>query len=176
MRILAAAFATAIWLAAGCRTHPPLDTVPHVDLQRYSGQWFEIAHLPASFQRGCFASTAVYTPLSNGKVRVINTCRDKSFSGDERRVEGTARVADPRTNAKLKVTFFWPFEGDYWILALGDQPDYGYALVGTPDREYLWILSRVSPMDAGTYERLVAIARKLGFDVSRLERTPQPGG
>ncbi|UCE84718.1 MAG: lipocalin family protein [Deltaproteobacteria bacterium] len=157
----------------GCQTAAPLRVVPDVDLERYLGRWYEIASFPHRFQRGCVATAATYTLRDDGRIRVENQCRDGSFDAELRRAEGVAWLADPdRSTAKLKVQFFWPFRGDYWIIEL--DPDYRFAVVGHPSRNYLWILSRSRSMDAALYEDLVARAAAQGFDVSRLERTPQP--
>ena len=104
-----------------------LQTVPHVDLTRYLGRWYEIARYPTRFEKDCASDvTATYTQLSGGKVEVLNECR--KADGQVKRSKGTAGVVDKRTNAKLKVTFFWPFSGNYWIIDLA--PDYSYAVVG----------------------------------------------
>lgn len=164
--------------ASGClsttarRGLPPLRTVPHVDLARYAGTWFEIASYPQRFQAGCVASRAEYTLADGGVVRVVNRCRDRTFDGPERVVEGTARVTDPPTNARLAVTFFWPFRGDYWVVDL--DPDYRWAVVGHPSRDYLWILSRSPALEAAVYEAILARLRSQGYDTTRLRRTPQP--
>ena len=140
-------------------TAAPLTTVDHVDLQRYVGKWYEIARYPNRFQRKCQSdTTATYTLREDGKVQVANACREKD--GTMTTANGTAKVVDPKTNAKLKVTFFWPFYGDYWILGLG--PDYQYAIVGEPDRKYLWILSRTPAMDEPRIRKFCA-AWKVGI-------------
>ncbi len=145
----------------------PLPTVPHVDLDRYLGRWFEIARLPNRFERGCDAAVAEYSRLPDGKIRVVNICY--GADGKPRRtIKGVASIADPQTNAKLKVTFFWPFRGDYWVLAL--DAGYRYALVGEPRRKYLWILSRAPELDDATYASLLQHARELGFAAERVER------
>jgi len=150
---------------------PPLAVVPGVDLTRYAGKWYEIAKYPNRFQRGCVGATAEYTLSDDGtRVDVVNRCRDTD-SGKERSVRGKARVVDPATNAKLSVTFFWPFSGDYWILALGAE--YEYAVVGTPDRNYLWFLARTPSIGDDLYGRLVDLARERGFDPARIERSAQ---
>jgi apolipoprotein D and lipocalin family protein len=151
----------------------PPQTVPHVDLDRYAGTWYEIASFPHRFQRGCAATTATYEPRNDGRITVKNRCRADGLDGDVRGVDGVAWPVDD-TNARLKVRFFWPFRGDYWVLAL--DPEYQWSVVGHPEREYLWILSRTPQIDESLYEELVEKARKQGFDVSRLERTLQPGG
>lgn len=158
--------APAIMLAA-CATLPPPATVPRVDLARYAGDWHEIASFPAWFQRGCTGTEANYSPGEDGTIRVVNTCRR---GGRTATIEGRARVVPDSGNSKLKVSFFWPFEGDYWILEL--DPDYRWAAVGSPDRRYLWILARQRPLDPGVMDDLrVRLAAK-GYDVSRLRSTP----
>lgn len=119
-------------------------------------------------------STATYALLPDGRVEVVNRCRDGSPGGPERSVRGKARVVDPETNARLKVTFFWPFSGDYWILGLG--PQYEYAVVGTPSRKYLWILSRTPVLPEREYREAVGIAREQGFDPDRIVRSPRGDG
>jgi apolipoprotein D and lipocalin family protein len=149
-------------------------TVEEVDLERYLGTWYEVASFPAWFQRGCTATTATYTPhpKRDDLIRVENRCRDESLDGDLRLAVGRAKVVDPETNAKLKVSFFGPFWGDYWILGL--DPEYQWALVGSPDRDYLWVLSRDPRLDEATYASIVDLAKEQGYDVGRLVRTEQP--
>jgi len=145
--------------------------VPFVDLGRYAGRWYEIARLPNSFQKKCAGGvTATYELRPDGKVTVINECR--KASGEITRAKGTAKVADKQSNAKLKVTFFWPFYGDYWILDLGSN--YEYAVVGDSKRKYLWILSRTPQIDDPLYQRLLAKMANQGFDTSRMVKTMQP--
>jgi len=152
---------------------PPLEVVPRVDVSRYMGTWYEIARFPHRFQEGCVATKATYTLREDGKVDVLNECRTESIDGPVRTAKGTARVVDEKTNAKLKVTFFWPFYGDYWIIGLGDN--YEYAVVGHPDRDYLWILSRTPSMDEALYNRIVErLQKEQAYDTSRLVRTLQP--
>ena len=147
--------------------------VRDVDLERYLGRWYEIASFPQRFQRGCVATTARYTRREDGRIRVENECRDGSFDVELRRIEGVAWVADPEvTNAKLRVRFFWPFSGAYWIIDL--DPEYRFAAVGHPSRDYLWILSRTRTVEAATYDALLARIDAQGYDLERLQRTPQP--
>ena len=166
-------------LSAGCATStterlrlPPLQTVPRVDLSRYLGTWYEIASYPTWFQRGCAGTTATYTLRPDGAIEVDNRCRKGSLSGEEERSVGVAwPVKDDPSGAKLEVQFFWPFRGDYWIIEL--DPDYRWAVVGHPTREYLWILSRKPTLDAATAAELMRRLAVQGYDVSRLMRTPQ---
>lgn len=153
---------------------PPPEVVSHVDLARYAGTWYEVARFPFRIQEGCFATVATYALRPDGKVAVVNQCRKDSFGGELAIARGTARVLDPTTNAKLSVTFTWPFAGDYWIVDLGQ--DYEYSVVTGPERRYLWVLSRTPTLPEERYQEIVERLKGRGFDVSRLVRTPQPEG
>ena len=147
----------------------PPTVVKHVDLDRYLGKWYEIARYPNRFQKACVASTAVYSSREDGRIQVLNECRKDSMEGTLKRAEGKAWVVDETTQAKLKVQFFWPFRGDYWIIDLGE--DYEYAVVGHPKRKYLWILSRTPQMETGVYEGILQRILRNGYDPDRLIRT-----
>lgn len=148
----------------------PLPTVPFVDLEKYVGKWYEIARYPNRFEKKCVSDvTAMYSKLPNGSIRVVNACRDKTGKMTEAR--GKAKVVDAKTNAKLKVTFFWPFYGDYWIVDLAS--DYSYAVVSEPKREYLWILARAPQMKPDEYALIMERVKALGLDPAKLVKTPQ---
>lgn len=148
---------------------PPLETVDCVDLDRYLGTWYEIAHFPQRFQKGCTATTATYSLRSDGKIDVINRCHKNSPDGPLKEAHGLARVVDKSTNAKLEVSFFRPFWGDYWVIDLG--PDYEYAVVGHPSRDYLWILSRTPTLPADVYESILQRLAAQGYETQKLVRT-----
>lgn len=160
-------------LAAGVArgAEAPPQTVARVDLQRYVGLWYEIGKIPNRFQKQCVrGTTAEYTLQEDGAIRVVNRCIRADGTSDQ--AVGRAKVADPASNAKLKVSFvsllgirlFW---GDYWILGLGD--DYEYAIVGSPDRKYGWILSRTPQLEPPVLERVFAILRRQGYDPAGFE-------
>lgn len=154
------------------KNHPELKTVSYVDLNKYIGTWHQIAYLPNSFQKKCtIDTTATYTIRPDGKIGVRNECT-KNSNGERKTIEGKARVVDTLTNAKLSVKFFW-FQpgGDYWIIDLAD--DYSYAVVGAPNRKYLWILSRTPQMDATLYEQILVRAKNKGFDTTKVVITSQ---
>lgn len=165
-------------VAAGCATSttvrlglPPLQTVAKVDLPRYLGTWYEIASFPQSFQRGCTATTANYVLRDDGDVDVLNRCRKDSLDGEQKSSLGRARVVDRTTNAKLEVSFFRPYWGDYWVIDLAD--DYSHAVVGHPSRDYLWVLSRSPTMAEATYQSIVTRLEAQGYELSKLVRTLQ---
>ncbi len=148
-----------------------LQTVPYVDLKKYAGKWHEIAAIPQRFQKGCSSTTAEYTLTDKGFVIVENRCNKDSIDGESSYIKGKAFVVENSGNAKLKVQFFWPFKGKYWIIDL--SPDYGYAVVGHPNRKYLWILSRTSTMSPFTYRDILSRIKEKGFDISKIKLTPQ---
>lgn len=150
-------------------------TVNSVDLQKYTGLWYEIAKIPNSFQRSCACNTtATYKIREDGRIDVINRCTEKDGSVNE--AKGIAKVADTKTNSKLKVSFvrifgFSLFWGDYWIIGL--DKDYRYALVGSPDRKYGWILSRTSKLSQDDLNYIFGILRNQGYNPKDFEMTDQ---
>lgn len=173
---IALALLTAILVMRAGKDQPPLRVVPTVDLERYSGVWYEIARFPNKFQKKCVGDvTATYSLKGEDELKVVNQCRKEN--GELTSAKGVARRAsDKGPNSRLEVRFapaflsFLPFVwGDYQIMELA--PDYSYALVGEPDRKYLWILSRSPQLDEETYTKLKDAAAAQGFDVSRLIRT-----
>jgi len=143
-----------------------LTTVKELDLTKYAGTWYEIARLPNSFEKDLECVTATYTVLPNGKVEVLNKGYTNADTSKLKSIKGVAWVPDNNYPARLKVRFFWPFSGKYWVIAL--DKDYNYALVGDPSRKYLWILSKSSTLDDSVYSTLVNIAKENGFDVEKL--------
>jgi apolipoprotein D and lipocalin family protein len=169
----------ALSLAASGAERPAVKPVASVDLDRYLGRWYEIARYPNFFQKSCAGEvTATYERRANGQIRVVNRCVRANGSVNE--AEGAARPVEGGGNARLKVRFapgwlsVFPFVwADYWVIGLAD--DYRWALVGTPNGNYLWILSRTPMLADADWEAAVAKARENGFDPSRLERTRQKG-
>ncbi|MFY7865312.1 lipocalin family protein [Roseateles sp.] len=147
----------------------PLPTVAAVDLQRYAGAWYEIALLPNRFQKQCVADTQARYRLDGNRVEVINRCR--TSNGEVDRTAGHAKTVDSSGNAKLRVTFFWPFYGNYWVLDLDE--DYRHVLIGEPSRKYAWVLSRTPQMDEAQLQKLLDRAAELGFNKQAFQRTPQ---
>lgn len=144
---------------------PPVQSVPQVDLARYVGTWHEIARFPMYFQNQCVGDvTANYSKMDNGKIKVINRCRTKDGEFDQ--AEGSASVVENTGNAQLKVSFFWPFRADYWIIGL--DPEYRWAVVGNPNRKYLWILSRTKNMAPTDLAAAKASALAQGYELQQL--------
>lgn len=162
-------------MSASISAQSPVTTVETVDLDRYVGDWFEAARFPNRFQDECIGNVrASYARRADGRIDVVNRCRTES--GETTEARGIARVVDPVGSARLKVRFapaflsFLPFVwGDYWILGLAD--DYSWAVVGSPDRQYLWILSRARDLAPDVFAEAASVATRNGFQIDRLVRT-----
>lgn len=150
-----------------------------VALPAYLGLWYEQARYEAPFQQDCEAVTADYALRDDGKIRVLNTCREGSLDGELRQSTGKAKVVEGSDGAKLKVSFFGPFYGDYWVLDRADAgPDglYAWSIVGEPSGRYLWVLTRDAQPAPALLSTLEARVKALGYDWSLVRRTLQPEG
>lgn len=146
---------------------PPLQSVAKVDIARYAGLWFEIARFENSFEEGCEGVTAQYTAKPDGGIKVLNTCRQGAPNGPAETAEGDARIVNAPANSQLKVSFFGPFEGNYWIIGLAD--DYSWALVGEPEGRYLWILARTPRISVQIREDLLSRLKAMGYNTGALK-------
>ncbi len=135
-----------------------------VDLNRYAGVWYEIGRYENGFERGCEAVAAEYTIREDGLVGIVNTCRQGGINGPVKKARGKARIVADSRNAKLKVSFFGPFYGDYWVLDHDD--DYTWSIVGEPSGRYLWLLSRSTHPNAETRAAILNRAAALGYDLT----------
>ncbi len=169
VRITLILFAMMSFLA--CKPAQQLSTVKDVDLNRYTGLWYEIARLPNSFEKGLECTTATYTFKKNGKIEVLNKGYLIKEAGKSKTARGTAWVPNVEFPGRLKVTFFWPFAGDYYMISLDEA--YKYVLVGDPSRKYLWVLSRDKDLDNTVYAELLNIARTNGFDTDNIIKVNQ---
>jgi len=154
----------------GCSAkYPPLATVEEVDIQKYRGTWYEIARFEHFFEKNCKNVTATYEIKEDQKIAVTNRCTDIT-TNEKKEATGVAYAVN-KTNSKLKVSFFRPFYGDYWILDL--EENYQYALVGSPSRELLWILSRTKTMSDETKQNILKKLPELGFESDKFIWTIQ---
>ena len=155
----------------GCKNYQKMETVASVDIKKYSGKWYEIASYPNAFQKGCTNTYAEYLITDKAYVKVINRCNKDSITGIAKSIEGKAFVVKNSNNTKLKVQFFWPFTGKYWIIGLAD--DYSWAVVSHPNRKYLWILSRTPVMDENIYKKVIQLIIDKGLNPEKLKKTLQ---
>lgn len=164
---------------AGCASPPvnrsadaPLTVVSSVDPDRYLGRWYEIARFENSFEKNCEGVTADYSRRDDGLIGVVNTCRKGAPDGNAELANGKAKIVDTASNAKLKVSFFGPFWGDYWIIDLAE--DYSRSIVGEPSGRYLWILSRTPTITEGSRADAISKLQAMGYNTAALYFTQQP--
>jgi len=169
-RPLAFALALGAAFALGACAHSeraPTQSVERVDLDRYVGKWYEIAAFPMFFQRRCLGDvTAEYALRPDGDISVVNHCRTKDGFAE---AAGRAWAVEGTGNSQLEVSFFRPFRSDYWIIGLDD--DYRWAVVGNPNRKYLWVLSRTPRLPKEQLDRALRSAGNQGFDLTQLKYT-----
>ena len=171
----------AFWIAAAALPEtahagpaPNVTTVPIVDLERYAGLWYEVAKIPNRFQDKCaHGATAVYGRVEDGNLTIVNQCLKED--GSRGQVQGVAKVVEPTSGAKLKVSFVsilgWrPFWGDYWVIGL--DPEYRWAIVGTPSRKYGWVLARRPSLDPADLAQVFAILEQNGYSRDAFEMSP----
>ena len=158
-----------VMIYAGEKKNPP-KTVESVEIERCMGTWYEIARITHWFENGLVGVGATYTLLPNGNIELLNSGFKGSLEGKYSSAKGKARIIDKNSNAKLKASFFWPFYSQYWILDVGKK--YEYAVIGNPNRKYLWILNRTPTMKESLYKAILKRAEKQGFDISKLEKAP----
>jgi apolipoprotein D and lipocalin family protein len=149
----------------GCNSDKELPTVPELDLEKYAGTWYEIARLPNSFEKGLSCVTATYSIQDDGKIAVLNEGYDTE-KNEKKSAEGTAWIPDSQFPGRLKVRFFWPFSGDYFILDIDKK--YTHVLIGDPSRKYLWVLSKEKKLSDAVYAQLLERAKQHGFKVEDL--------
>jgi len=159
-------FIFSVLMLQGCFSKPtlPLATAQEVSLPKYLGTWYEIARYENRFEKGCVGASATYT-MEKDFIRVINRCFDERGAKIDE-AQGKAYVVENSGNAKLRVSFFWPFYGDYWILDLAS--DYRYVVVGEPSRKYLWILAREKTLREEDTRAILEVLPTLGYDASKL--------
>lgn len=169
---------TASLAMTACQSHSPVGntSVPEpaksVDPQKYVGRWYEIARYEQGFQKDCEAVTADYTLNKDGTIDVLNTCHQDAVDGKVRTADAVAKIVDKETNAKLKVSFFRPFYGDYWVMDHAD--DYSWSIVGEPSGRYLWLLFRTPQPASKDIAHVKSLAQKMGYNLTMLRDTKQP--
>ena len=169
---------TAVFLIltiAGCANKKTMvnnSTVKVLDINKFTGTWYEIARFPHSFEKDLVGVTATYTLLDNGKIEVLNQGYKHSLKGKHKKAVGKAFIPDLQDPAKLRVSFFWIFYSDYLVMEL-DSTDYNWAVIGSSSPNYLWILSRTPKMDEQLLIDLKSKIRDRGYDLEKLVMVPQ---
>ena len=158
-------------LGMDAMARPPLPTVPKVDLERYMGEWYVIANIPTSYEKGAFNALETYRLNPDGTIATTFTYRKGSFDGPLKVMKPKGWVRDPESNAAWWMQFFWPLKAEYLIAYL--SPDYSQTIVARTKRDYVWIMARTPSIPEADYSQLVEKVAELGYDTAKLERMPQ---
>ena len=140
--------------------------VKELNIEKYLGKWYEISRFDHRFERGLVGVTAFYSFREDGKLKVVNSGYKKALNGEKSEAIGKAKIPDPKTPSKLKVSFFWFFYVDYYVLEL--DKNYQWAVIGSSSDNYLWILSRTPKIEKGLYNELLNKIANRGYDVNKL--------
>jgi apolipoprotein D and lipocalin family protein len=162
-----------ITLTAGCSSNGlvPITTVDHVDLTRFMGDWYVIAHIPAFLERGAYNAVESYRLLDDGHIATTFSFNDGGFDGKRRTYTPTGFILDSTSNAVWGMRFIWPIKADYRIVYV--DADYQQTIIGREKRDYVWIMARAPQIPAQDMQALVSIIAAEGYDTSKLRRVPQ---
>jgi apolipoprotein D and lipocalin family protein len=155
----------------GCQSYPPLPTVSHVDVPRFMGRWYVIAHVPASVEENAYNATETYRLEDDGSIATTFKFREGGFDGEEKTMTPRGFVTDDPSNAVWGMRFIWPINAEYLIADL--DAEYQTTIVARTKRDYAWIMARKPKLPVAEYDRLVARLVALGYDLSRVRRVPQ---
>ena len=171
-RFRSTALLAPVALLAGCATaKPPMPTVSHVDLERFSGDWYVVAHIPASLEEDAYNAVESYRVAPDGTIETTYTFRQGAFDGERKRYTPRGYVRDASTNATWGMQFLWPFRMEYLVIFLDERR--GLTVVGRTDRDYVWIMARKPEIPEPDYQELVAFVAGRGYDIAKLRLVPQ---
>ncbi len=155
----------------GCSTYPPIETVPYVDLKRFMGDWYVIANIPTSIEKGAHNAIESYQLNDDGSIATSFTFHKDSFNGEQRTYTPTGYVVDKESNAIWGMQFIWPIKADYQIVYLNQ--DYTQTIIGRVKRDYLWIMARTPSINEDDYQHLLKRIAEQGYDPSKVRKVPQ---
>jgi apolipoprotein D and lipocalin family protein len=157
----------------GCQSRPlpPMPLVEQVDIPRFMGRWYVIAHIPTFLERGVHNAVETYALNLDGSIATTFTYLDGGFDGKPGRMTPTGYVRDTRTHALWGMEFIWPIEADYRIVHL--EPDYSLTVIGREKRDYVWVMARTPQIPESVYQDISRRIAAWGYDVEALRRVPQ---
>jgi len=160
-------------LLAGCTAvqRPPIQTVPHVDLQRFMGDWYVIANIPTFVETDAYNAVESYRLDADGTIATTFTFRQGSFDGELKSHRPRGFVLDTQSNAVWGMQCLWPFKGDFRIVYLNS--DYTQTVIGREKRDYVWIMARQPAIPESDYRRIVESLGREGYDIAQIRRVPQ---
>src|SRR5512147_1624010 len=171
-RLLMSALLGSLTALFGCSAaRPPIQTVPHVDLQRFMGDWYVIANIPTFVEKNAYNAVESYRLDADGTIATTFTFRQGGFDGELKRYRPRGFVFDERSNAVWGMQFVWPFKGDFRIVYV--NADYTQTVIGREKRDYVWIMARRPTMPEADYQRILALLEREGYDIGKIQKVPQ---
>ena len=157
---------------AGCAARrPPIQTVPHVDLPRFMGDWYVIANIPTFVEQDAYNAVESYRLDADGTIATTFTFRKGGFDREVKRYQPRGFVYDTQSNAVWGMQFIWPFKGDFRIVYL--NADYTHTVIGREKRDYVWIMARQPTIAEADYRRIVELLAREGYDTTQIQKVPQ---
>jgi apolipoprotein D and lipocalin family protein len=150
---------------------PPLATVPHVDLDRFMGDWYVQGIIPWFVERNNVGTMDIYKMRPDGRIDITYVFHKKTLDAPQQTMHAVGTVFNKETNAEWRVQFIWPFKAPFLVIYLDDE--YQTTAIGHPGRDLLWIMSRTSVLEEATYQKILQSVAAQGYDISRVERVPQ---
>ena len=164
--------AIAAVLVGGCAANgPEMNTVDHVDIDRFMGPWYVIANIPTFLEKGAHNAVETYSLNDDGSIATSFTFRKDSFDGKPKEYNPKGFILDNKSNARWGMRFVWPIKADYRIVYLDE--DYTQTIVGRQNRDYVWVMARTPTISDRDYDKLYDFVASLGYDTAKLERVPQ---
>ncbi len=160
-----------LWILGGCASHEPMPTVPHVDLDRFMGDWYVIANIPTFLEENAYNALESYQRNEDGSIATRFSFRAGGFDGERKEYHPTGYVLDTDSNARWGMQFIWPIRADYRIVYL--DPAYSRTIIGRQARDYVWIMARTPDIPQDEYDALLRQVGELGYDTSAVQRVPQ---
>jgi apolipoprotein D and lipocalin family protein len=157
--------------ACGSQNLKPIDTVEHVDLKRFMGDWYVIANIPTFIETDAYNAIETYQMNDDGSIATTFTFRKGSADGDSKQYNPTGFIVDQESNALWDMQFIWPFKAEYRVIYLDD--DYQTTIIGRSKRDYVWLMSRASSIDENSYQSLLSFIESQGYDINKVQRVPQ---
>ena len=157
--------------ACGSQNLKPIQTVEHVDLKRFMGDWYVIANIPTFIETEAYNAIETYQMNDDGSIATTFTFRQGSPDGDRKQYNPTGFIVDKQSNALWDMQFIWPFKAEYRVIYLDD--DYQTTIIGRSKRDYVWLMSRQSSMDESRYKSLLTFMESQGYDIDKVQKVPQ---
>ena len=157
--------------ACGSQNLKPIDTVEHVDLKRFMGEWYVIANIPTFIETDAYNAIETYKMNEDGSIATTFTFRKGSAEGNRKQYNPTGFIVDKQSNALWDMQFIWPFKAEYRVIYLDD--DYQTTIIGRSKRDYVWLMSRQPGIDENSYRSLLGFIQSQGYDIDKVQKVPQ---